>query len=63
MWIIRGSEKPHLIAALSFVIRAAVVLGAFYLLVTADWTYLLTALAGFLIARVYLTYRFKPERK
>ncbi len=58
-----GSGNPYLITTASFVIRVAVVMAVFYLLVRTDWTYLLAALIGFLTARTYLAYRLKQITK
>lgn len=55
-----GSGNPYLLSTASFIIRAAVALGAFYLLAQEDWPYLVAALIGFLISRTYLAYRLKP---
>ncbi len=56
---IASSDKPYLFSAVSFIIRMAAVVTAFYCLLSADWTYLLVALAGFIAARMVLVYRFK----
>lgn len=60
---ITGGGNPYLITIVSFIIRTVVILGAFYLLVRADWSYLLAALVGFIIARTYLSYKLKPYKK
>lgn len=57
---ITGSSRPVYLLMASFLVRTAVVLAGFYLLLTAGWQYLLAALAGFLIGRTVLAYRFKP---
>ncbi len=54
------SDKPYLFSVASFIIRTAVVMGAFYFLLSVDWPYLLAALAGFLVARTVLTGKLKP---
>ncbi len=59
---IAGSERPHLLLAASLALRAAIVMGGFYLLLMAGWHYLLPALIGFLAARTLLTHHLKPER-
>ncbi len=58
-----SSDKPYLFSAASFIIRMAFVVTAFYYLLSADWTYLLAALAGFIAARMVLVYRFKAGQK
>ncbi len=55
-----GSGSPHLLMAVSFIVRTVVVLGAFYLLVQTGWPNLLAAMLGFIVARIYLMYRLKP---
>lgn len=56
---ISGSGRPYLISMVSFIVRTAVVLGGFYLLLTSGWQFLLTSLAGFLITRTILAYKLK----
>lgn len=56
---ITGSAYPYLLVLLSFLMRAAVVMAGFYLLLRADWRYLLASLAGFIIARTVLSYKLK----
>jgi len=60
---ITGSESPYLISIASFFVRVAVVLAGFYFLLQADWSYLLAALAGFIIARIILTNKLKSGEK
>ncbi len=57
---ITGSEKAYLISVASFVVRTAVVLAGFYLLLMSGSPYLFAALAGFLVARTIITYKLKP---
>ncbi len=57
------SDSPYLFTVISFIIRAAVVLAGFYLLLAAGWPNLLAAMAGFIIARTVLAYRLKPAKK
>ncbi len=52
---------PYLLVLLSFIIRVAVVLVGFFLLLRADWRYLLAALAGFIVARTLLAYKLKTN--
>lgn len=54
------SEKAYLISVASFVVRTAVVLAGFYLLLMSGLPFLLAALSGFLIARTIITYKLKP---
>ncbi len=56
---ISGSGRPYLISMVSFIVRTAVVLGGFYLLLTSGWQFLLTSLAGFLVTRTILAYKLK----
>jgi len=60
---ITGSDSPYLVSIASFFVRAAVVLAGFYFLLQADWSYLLAALAGFIIARIILTSKLKSGEK
>ncbi len=60
---ITGSDSPYLVMAVSFFVRAAVVLVGFYLLVRADWPFLIAALVGFIAARTILAYKLKPPVK
>ncbi len=60
--ITAGNSKPYFLFLVSFIIRTVVVLAGFYLLLTAGWQYLLSALAGFLIARTILASKLKPDR-
>ncbi len=61
---ITGSTYPYLLVLLSFLVRATVVLAGFYLLLRADWYYLLASLVGFIVARTVLAYNIKvnPQR-
>ncbi len=56
---ITGSGRPYLISVVSFFLRTAVVLAAFYCLLQAGWQFLLAALFGFIIARTILAYKLK----
>jgi F1F0 ATPase subunit 2 len=60
---ITGSGRPYLLSAVSFLLRTVIVLFSFYLLLQANWQYLLSALLGFIIARTILTYKLKPGSK
>lgn len=57
------SARPTPLLIASFLVRSAAILGGFYLLLTAGWQYLLAAMAGFLIARTVITYRYRPESR
>jgi len=58
---IAGSSRPSLLLIASFLVRTAALLAGFYFLLLAGWQYLLAALAGFLLARTFLTFRYRPE--
>lgn len=45
---------------ISFIVRTGIVLGGLYLIMTAGWQFLISAMVGFLVARTILAYRFKP---
>lgn len=53
-------EKPYTVFIASFIIRTAVVLAGFYLLLVWSWHYLLAAMAGFLVSRTVLSYKIRP---
>ncbi len=55
-----SGSHPYLLAAASFVVRTALIMGGFYLLLRVGWPYLLGALAGFIAARTFLAIRLKP---
>jgi len=57
---IAGSSRPALLLVTSFLVRTAALLAGFYFLLLAGWMYLLAALAGFLLARIFLTYKYRP---
>jgi len=54
----RGS--PAYLLLISFIVRTVIVLGGFYLIMTAGWQFLMSAMVGFLVARTILAYRFNP---
>jgi F1F0 ATPase subunit 2 len=60
-WLTQVSA-PALLIMGSFMLRTAVAVTAFYL-IAADWTRLLAAVAGFLLARVILVRRWGSEKK
>lgn len=53
-------KNPYLLTMVSFVLRMAVVMSAFYLILNLDWRYMVSTLAGFIITRFYLTFKLKP---
>ncbi|WP_185958340.1 ATP synthase subunit I [Fodinibius sediminis] len=54
---------PPLLVLISFLIRMALVMGVFYVLLTQHWAYMITALASFLIIRQHLLAKWgTPER-
>ena len=60
------SDHPGLVVALSFIVRVAIVLGAFYLVGRGHFDRMLFCLGGFLIARIViirLTRERRGERK
>ncbi len=62
---IPSSRNPALLSLASFILRTAAVLGLFYLLLTADdggWPRLLAALVGFMVTRIIIVSRIKPQR-
>jgi F1F0 ATPase subunit 2 len=56
---ITGSGRPYLLSVISFLVRTAVVLAGFYLILTTGWPHLLAALLGFLAARTVLAYKIR----
>lgn len=57
-----GARRPGLLLLGSFTLRLALLLGAIYLLASAHWTHLLSALAGVVLARVLLIRRWGPGK-
>lgn len=59
------AKAPALLALASLVLRVAVVLGVFYLLLAAfpgeGWPRLAAGLAGFILVRLLLTSRLRPQ--
>jgi F1F0 ATPase subunit 2 len=47
----------------SFALRLALLLGAIYLLASAHWSYLFSAMAGVILARTLLIRRWGPEKR
>lgn len=58
-----SSARPTPLLIASFLVRTAAVLAGFYIFLNAGWQYLLAAMAGFLVARTVITYRYRPESK
>lgn len=56
-----GGSRPYMLFATSFIVRTTVLLTVLYLLLAGGWQFMLTALAGFLIARILISYRLKPQ--
>ena len=52
-----------MISVVSFIVRTAIVLSGFYLLIKAGWQFMIAALFGFIIARTILAYKLKPKEK
>jgi len=59
----QGSNNPYLISIASFILRTAVAMLVFYLLLNLGTAYLVAALVGFIVARTYLAYRLQPGDK
>ena len=57
-----GSRPAPLLIA-SFLVRSAVLLAGFYLIMIAGWQYLPPALIGFLAARIILISRLGPVKQ
>lgn len=55
------AQSPALLSFGSFLLRTAVVLAGFYLVMGGHWERLVACLLGFLAARVVLVKRLKPE--
>jgi F1F0 ATPase subunit 2 len=67
-WTVRRlpqAKSPALLALLSFAVRLAAVLGAFYLILTrfsgAGWLRLVVSLAGFVLIRLLFVSRLRPR--
>lgn len=63
-WTVRrlDSRNPAALLLLSFLLRTAVVIGGFYLIMDGRWELLLTALGGFIAARVVIVRQMRRER-
>jgi len=58
-----SAKKPARLMIGSFVIRMAVILSGFYLIMgTTHWERLAAAMLGFIIVRKILTYRLGPQK-
>ena len=69
-WTVRRlpqSKSPALLALLSFAVRLAAVLGAFYLILArfsgAGWLRLVVSLAGFVLIRLLFVSRLRPRSR
>ncbi len=62
-WTVRRLNSPHaaILLPVSFLVRGAVVVGGFYLVMDGRWQSLLAALAGFIAARIVIVSRLKKE--
>lgn len=54
------ARRPVLLLLGSFALRLVLLLGIIYLLASAHWSYLFSALAGVLLARTLLIHRWGP---
>lgn len=61
------TKSPVLLALFSFIIRLAVVLGAFYLILArfsgAAWLRMVAALTGFILMRLVFVSRIRPRSR
>ncbi len=55
-----AAQRPTLLLLGSFLLRLTLLLGAIYLLASTHWSHLLSALAGMLLARTLLLWRWGP---
>ncbi len=55
------ARHPALLLLGSFALRLGLLLAAIYLLANAHWSYLLSAIAGVILARVLLIRRWGPK--
>ncbi|MBX3059995.1 MAG: ATP synthase subunit I [Anaerolineae bacterium] len=56
-----ATNRPALLLLGSFLLRLTLLLGALYLLTSAHWSYLLSALVGLLLARTLLIRHWGPK--
>ena len=56
-------QRPGLLLAVSFIVRTAVVLGIFYLIMDSTWQRLIAAVLGFIVARFVLVQKMRPKSK
>jgi F1F0 ATPase subunit 2 len=57
------ARQPALLLLGSFALRLGLLLGAIYLLASAHWSNLFSAMGGVLLARTLLIRRWGPERE
>ncbi len=62
-WTVRRLNTGHaaILLPVSFLVRVAVVIGGFYLVMDGRWQSLLAALTGFIAARVIIVSRLRKE--
>lgn len=56
-----STQHPLVLAAVSFIVRAAAALAIFYLIMKSGWQPLVAAMVGFLIVRMAVTRLLGPE--
>lgn len=56
------SNNPGLLLMVSLIVRMAVALGAFFLIMDGSWQRLLVSVVGFILARQLLIQRWGPDR-
>ncbi|GAA5520221.1 ATP synthase subunit I [Aliifodinibius salicampi] len=61
LWItvkkVNNARRPYLLLASSFLVRTALVLAGFYLLLLYNWIYLVLAMITFIVTRHFLIQR------
>lgn len=57
-----SAKHPALVSTASYLIRMAVTLLGFYLVMRGSWERLLVCLGGFIVTRMYLVRRYGPRR-
>jgi F1F0 ATPase subunit 2 len=63
-WTVRkcaSSRRPALWFAASLLLRMAIALGGFYFVFDGDWKRLIACLAGFVMARLLVTWLTRPS--
>ncbi|GIW94245.1 MAG: F1F0 ATPase [Pirellulaceae bacterium] len=59
LWLPRV-RRPYRLLVMSLLLRTALVLGGFYLVMADRWERLLVCLLGFVVARTVILFRFRP---